>query len=224
MQASRSSAPHVVLRLLGKVREDAGVVAEIVQAPGRGAAGRAPELDGDVEGDLMVVLVAAPALGHDGADEAGIDVLLDRLARDVAVALGLDRALGEPRRQRPRALDELRAARDALHRRGGRQGFHGTHGRLPWLGLLPLPALAGSACPGRGAAQNEVKRCTADPGPPRPRCVAVPVLQRIMLLRFMLRCARDTNSRVDSINRPRRSGCAHCRSAWSALYTSNRGR
>src|SRR5262245_64579674 len=123
--------PHVVLRLVGKVREDAGMVAEIVQAPGRRAAGRAPELDGDVEGYLMVVLVAAPALGHDGADEARVDVLLDRLARDIAVALGPDRALGELRRQRPRTADKLVTRRDALRRRSGRQCFHGTHASLP---------------------------------------------------------------------------------------------
>ena len=85
--------PDVVLRLVREVREDAGMVAQIVQAPGRRAAGRAAELDGDVERDLVVVLIAAPALGHDGADQAGIDVFLDRLPRDVAIALGLDRAL-----------------------------------------------------------------------------------------------------------------------------------
>src|SRR5262245_62824726 len=110
-------APHVVLRLLGEMREDAGVVAEIVEAPGRRAAGRAPEHDRDVERGLVVVLVATPALGHDGADEARLDVLLDRLTRDVAVALGSDRALGELRRQRPRAADEFLARRDALRRR-----------------------------------------------------------------------------------------------------------
>src|SRR5437879_2180989 len=58
--------PDVVLRLVREMRENAGMVAEVVQAPGRRAAGRAAELDGDVEGDLVVVLVAAPALGHDG--------------------------------------------------------------------------------------------------------------------------------------------------------------
>jgi hypothetical protein len=34
------------------------------------------------------------------------------------------------------------------------------------------------------------KRCVADPGPPRTE--TVPGLQRIIALRFMLRCARDT--------------------------------
>src|SRR5262245_4453713 len=38
------------------------------------------------------------------------------------------------------------------------------------------------------------KRCTADPGPPEARCVTVPGLQRIIPLRFMLRCARDTRT------------------------------
>jgi hypothetical protein len=45
------------------------------------------------------------------------------------------------------------------------------------------------ACPGRGAARNEVERCTADPGPPQTG--TVPGLQRIIALCFMLRCARD---------------------------------
>ena len=106
-------APHVVLRLVGEMREDAGVVAEIVQAPGRRAAGGAAELDGDIERDLVVVLVAVPALGHDRAHEAGVDIFLDRLARDVAVALGLDRALAQLRRQRAGAPHQLLAARNA---------------------------------------------------------------------------------------------------------------
>src|SRR6516164_4415327 len=46
------------------------------------------------------------------------------------------------------------------------------------------------ACPGRGAARALAKRCVADPGPLQ--TAAVPVLQRIIPLRFMLRCARDT--------------------------------
>src|SRR6516162_1713639 len=46
-------------------------------------------------------------------------------------------------------------------------------------------------CPGRGAARNEVERCTADPGPPQTE--TVPGLQRIIALCFMLRCARDTS-------------------------------
>src|SRR5262245_11074450 len=48
------------------------------------------------------------------------------------------------------------------------------------------------ACPGCGAARNEVERCTADPGPPRTG--TVPGLQRIVALRFTLRCARDTRN------------------------------
>ena len=39
----------------GVVRQDAGVVAQVVEAPGRRAAGGLAELDGDVEGDLVVV-------------------------------------------------------------------------------------------------------------------------------------------------------------------------
>ena len=48
------------------------------------------------------------------------------------------------------------------------------------------------ACPGRGAARAPAKRCIADPGPPR--TVTIPDLQRIIPLRFMLRCARDTRA------------------------------
>src|SRR5262249_24331371 len=108
--------PDVVLRLVGEMRQDAGVIAEIVQAPGRGAAGRAAELEGDVELDLVVVLVAAPALRHDRAQEPGIDVFLHRLEWNIALALGPDRALPELRRQRARPGDQFLAARDALHR------------------------------------------------------------------------------------------------------------
>ena len=44
----------------------------------------------------------------------------------------------------------------------------------------------------REGKRNEVERCTADPGPPRTG--KVPGLQRIVALRFTLRCARDTRS------------------------------
>src|SRR5262245_33321894 len=123
--------PDVMLRLVGKMREDAGVVAQIVQAPGRGAAGGAAELDRDVEGDLVVVLVAAPTFRRDGADQAGVDIFLDRLVRNVAVTLGLDRALAQPGCQRPRTLHQLVRARNAFRRRGGGQCLHGTHVFLP---------------------------------------------------------------------------------------------
>ena len=65
------------------------------------AATAAAKLDGDIELDLVVVLTAAEALGHDGADQAGIDIFIDRFARDVAIALGPDGALLQSRRQRP---------------------------------------------------------------------------------------------------------------------------
>ena len=78
----------------------------------------------------MVVLVAAPALGHDGADEAGIDVLLDRLARHIAVALGLDRALTQLRRQGYGAHDEIGTRRNAVWRNGG-ASFSQTRHELP---------------------------------------------------------------------------------------------
>src|SRR6266540_1482161 len=50
-----------------------------------------------------------------------------------------------------------------------------------------------TTCPGCGAAQNEVERCTADPGPPQSG--TIPGLQRTTTLRFVLRCARDTRLR-----------------------------
>ncbi len=127
----QARVPDIVLRLVGKMRKDAGVVAEIVEAPGGRAAGRPSELDRYVELDLVVVLVAAPALGHDGPDQPGIDVLFDRLARDVAITFRLERPLLQPGRQRPGAVDELRAARDAFRRCCRGQRFHGRHVVLP---------------------------------------------------------------------------------------------
>ena len=50
------------------------------------------ELNGDVEGDLVVVLITAPSLGLQGVNETGVDEFLDRLARDVAVESGPYRA------------------------------------------------------------------------------------------------------------------------------------
>ncbi len=147
-------APHVVLRLVGEMREDAGVVAEIVQAPGRRAAGGAAELDRDIERDLVIVLVAVPALGHDRAHEPGVDIFLDRLARDVAVALGLDRALAQLRRQRAGALHQLLPARNALHRRNGRHCFHGSHAHLPWIAGRRSPRRGPALCSQSSAARS----------------------------------------------------------------------
>src|SRR5438034_10666846 len=68
-------------------------------------------------------------------------------------------------------------------------------------------------CPGCGAARNKVERCTADPGPPR--TAEVPGLQRIIPLRFMLRCARDTRAQQNAFTIARaecfaKQGCSRC--------------
>ena len=74
-------------------------------------------------------------------------------------------------------------------------------------GLVHLASDCLNTCPGRGAARNEVERCTADPGP---RLVAekevtgVPGLRRIIPLRSMLRRARDTSG--ESIHATERFG------------------
>jgi hypothetical protein len=81
-----------VLRFLREMRENAGMIGQIVQAPGRGAAGRLAELDGDVEGDLMVVLVATPPPRLQRVNETGVDKFLDRFMRNVAVAFASLRA------------------------------------------------------------------------------------------------------------------------------------
>ena len=99
------AAPDVVLRLFGEQRQHAGVVGEIIQAPRRRAAGRFAKLDGDVERHFVVVLVAAPALRLQRVNEPGIDEFVDRLLRDVAVALGPHGAfaqLSAPARARAR--------------------------------------------------------------------------------------------------------------------------
>ena len=124
-------APHVVLRFVGKMRQDAGVVAEIIEAPGRRTAGRSAQLDRDVEGDFVVMLVAAPALRHDGAHQAGVDVLLHRLARNVAVALRLHGALAQFRRQLARAPHQFVGGRNGLLRRRLCARLDDTHASLP---------------------------------------------------------------------------------------------
>jgi hypothetical protein len=57
--------------------QDAGVIGEVVQDPGRGGAGRLAELDGDIESNLVIVLVAAPALRLQHVDQTRIDIFLD---------------------------------------------------------------------------------------------------------------------------------------------------
>ena len=93
-------APDVVLRLFREQRQHAGVIGQIIQAPGRRAAGRFAELDGDVERHLVVVLVTAPAFRLQGVNEAGIDIFLDRFARNLRSRSALHRAFAQLRRQR----------------------------------------------------------------------------------------------------------------------------
>ena len=123
-------APDVMLRLVGEVGENAGVIAQVIETPRRRAAGRAAELDRDVEGHFVVVLVAAPPLRHDGAQQAGRDVFLHRLERDVALALGTHRALAQLRRQRLRATHQFLTARNFRCGGSGRQHVHGAHRSL----------------------------------------------------------------------------------------------
>ena len=62
------------------------------------------------------MLITAPALGLQGVDQARRNVLLDRLARDVAIALGLDRTLAQFGREPAGAGDEFVGAGDAIRR------------------------------------------------------------------------------------------------------------
>ena len=164
-------APHVVLRLVGEMREDAGVVAEIVQAPGRRAAGGAAELDRDIERDLVIVLVAVPALGHDGAHEPGVDIFLDRLARDVAVALGLDRALAQLRRQRAGAPQPV-PRRSGCSAPAQRTTMFPRHSCAPPLDCRPEIATSRSGlvfteqCRGPVSTQSRVPRVRCARPPP----------------------------------------------------------
>jgi hypothetical protein len=92
-----------VLRLVGEMREYAGVIGEIIEHPRRRGACRFAELDGDIERHLVVMLVTTPPFGLQRVQQTGADIFLDRLARKVAVAFGLDGALAQFRRQRARA-------------------------------------------------------------------------------------------------------------------------
>ena len=97
------AAPNVVLRLVGEMREYAGVIGEIIEHPRRRGACRFAELDGDIERHLVVMLVTTPPFGLQRVQQTGADIFLDQLARKVAVAFGLDGALAQFRRQRARA-------------------------------------------------------------------------------------------------------------------------
>ena len=157
----RVAAPHVVLRLLGEMRQDAGVVAEVVEAPGRRAAGRAAELDRDVEGDLVVVLVAAPALGmmvrtrpasmYSSTDFGGM--LRSRSARTAR-----SRSFGAS--ARARATSSSAVGTDCCGA-AGRQRLDGAHA---WSSRDDLPA------PCARAGRRQIKRSKAQGSMSRRLC------------------------------------------------------
>ena len=129
-------APDVVLRFFREKRHDAGVVGQIIQAPGRGSAGRFAEFDGDVEGHLVVVLVAAPALGLQRVDQTGVDKFLDRHKWNLAVALGFERPFAQFRCKR-RARPTNSSAVGTMPGCGGRPQFGYAHVEfLPLSGRL----------------------------------------------------------------------------------------
>src|SRR5690242_3982640 len=105
-----------------------------MQAPGRRSASRFAKLDGDVEGDLVVVLIPAPALGLQGVNETGVDIFRDRLKRNLTVALSLEGALAQFRRELTRAADQILGRRDTARRRG-RPQFSKAH--VKFLPLTP---------------------------------------------------------------------------------------
>ena len=80
--------------------------------------------------DFVVVLVAAPALRLQGMDQAGLDIFLDRFPRNIAVALGLERALAQLRRQCPGAADEFGGSGNLL-RRSSRPQLGNAHVKIP---------------------------------------------------------------------------------------------
>ena len=102
------------------------MVGQIVQHPSRRCAGRPAEFDGNVERNFVVVFVAAPALRLQHVDQAGVEIFLDRLARDLAIALGLDGALAQLRSQRAGAADQFVGRRN-LGGRGAGPQFGNTH-------------------------------------------------------------------------------------------------
>src|SRR5438874_4884976 len=109
------------------MRQDTGMVGKIVQTPGRRSAGRFAELDRNIERNLVVVLVTAPAFWLERVNQAGGKVFVDRLLWNVAITLGLYGALAQPRRQRTSADDEFVGSRTIV-RRGGRSQFGQAHG------------------------------------------------------------------------------------------------
>ena len=112
-----SPLPDVVLRLVREMGRNAGVIGGNSSRPRpMEAQVDFAELDGDVERDFVVVLVAAPALGLQGMDQAGLDIFLDEFPRNIAVALGLERALAQLRRQRAGEADAFGGGGNFLRR------------------------------------------------------------------------------------------------------------
>ena len=67
-------------------------------------------------------LVTAPAFWLERVNQAGGKVFVDRLLRNVAIALGFHGALAQPGRQRTSADDEFVGSRNIV-RPGGRSQF-----------------------------------------------------------------------------------------------------
>src|SRR6187397_1764416 len=93
----------------------------------------------------MIVLVTAPALRLKSMDQTGIDVFLHRLTRDVAVALGLDRAFAQLGSQGAGPGDKLICGRN-FPRCGGRLRFGETHGTSSECRKVGL-GMSVSSCP-----------------------------------------------------------------------------
>jgi hypothetical protein len=94
------------------MRQDASMVAKIVQAPGRGPASRFAELKGYVERNLMIVFVTAPALRLKDVNQTGSKVFVNRFLRNVAIAFSPHSSLAQLRRQRASAGDKFVGSRN----------------------------------------------------------------------------------------------------------------
>ena len=117
-----------MLRFLGEVRQNGGVIGQIVQHPGRRCAGRSAELHRDVESHFVIVLVTAPAFGLQHMNEPGLDIFVDRLLRNFPITLGFDGALAQFWREFFGAPNQFIGARHVLLWRLGGAQFRDTHG------------------------------------------------------------------------------------------------
>src|SRR5260370_12527347 len=138
------SAPDIVLRLFRKMRQDASMVAKIVQAPGRGPASRFAELKGYVERNLMIVFVTAPALRLKDVNQTGSKVFVNRFLRNVAIAFSPHSSLAQLRRQRASAGDKFVGSRN-IARLSARPQVGDAHERFLQLGERCASSQSGSS-------------------------------------------------------------------------------